>query len=311
MFNAVKDKRNALTLICLITTYVSFGLVYLMISFSLETFPPVILSCMRYFAAGVCFLFWAYAVRKERRLPSTGDWRIMLTVASGMMVVKGGFLIYSEVYTPSGIVAVMLGSTPMWMVVFGWLFFHDKKPAPITAAGLLIGFAGVVIITVSAVMQDGRDDHMARGVLLTGIAVLGGTLGSLYSKNKKTGLGTAASFGYQMIFASAVFLAAALLLGEPYSFSFAEVSAKSWLSFAALVLLGSILGFSAYLWLLYNAPSGVSTSYTYVEPILAVAAGVLFGGEKLTFSLVAGCVFIAISVFIIIIRRDLWRRGPF
>ena len=307
--NLLKDEKNALTFLCLIVTYVSFAVVYILVSYSLEAFPPVILACLRYFLAGLLFLFWAYFVKREWRLPTKNDWLIIFVVSCGMMIIKGGFLIYSEVYTPSGIVAVMVGSSPMWMVVLGWLFFNNKMPEPLTWAGLLIGFAGVVIITIEAVLMDGKDDHMATGVILTGISVIGGVLGSLYSKNKKTDISIEAAFGFQMIFASIIFLLSAVLLGEFDNFSFYSVSANSWCSFFALVLFGSVTGFSAYIWLLYNAPSGVATSYTYVEPILAVGIGVIFGGEKLTAPLVLGCGFIAVSVFIIITERDLWHKS--
>lgn len=311
IMNTVKDKKNVITFVCLITTYISFAFVYLLVSFSLETFPPVVLSFLRYFVAGLIFLFWAYFIRKERKLPSKNDWQIMLVVAFGMMVIKGGFLIYSEVYTPSGIVAVMLGSTPMWMVVIGWLFFGNKAPTAVTSVGLFVGFIGVIIIAVEAVLSDGKDDHIIKGIILTGISVLGGVLGSLYSKNKKTEVRIVTAFGFQMMVAALFFLMIAVFLGEFDSFTFENISFKSWCSFIGLVVFGSITGFSAYLWLLYNAPSGVSTSYTYVEPILAVIIGVVFGGEKLTVFIVLGCIFIAISVFIIITRRDLWHKEFF
>lgn len=290
------NRKLVLTVTCLFLLYSTWGTVYLSIRFALESFPPVMLSGMRYLCAGSVLLLWAFAVKKEGGVPSVRDFRVMAMSSFFMIVVSGALLNISEVYVSSGVTALMLGSIPLWMVVSGWLFGHDPRPSAGVFSGLAGGFAGIIMLGVSAGLQQSGS---ALGIFCALGSVFGWVAGSLYSKEHRLAVSMVKSLGFQMVMGGAFMLVFAGVTGEYDSFSFSGVSLKSWLSLVHLVVFGSLVGYTCYMWLLFNTPTPVAVSYAYVEPVLAAALGAVFASEPVTGFTAGACALIISSVFFV------------
>ena len=153
----IKNRKFALTLFCIAALYSTWGVVYLSIKFALVSFPPVLLSSIRYMSAGSIFLLWSFFIKKDRALPAKTQF-ITIFFASCMMIVIGGaFLNISGLYINSGTIALLMGSTPLWMVVVSWFLGYDKKPSASVFAGLIGGFIGVGVLAVSTGILGGSN----------------------------------------------------------------------------------------------------------------------------------------------------------
>lgn len=296
MQNIFRNRKLALTIFCLGALYATWGMVYLSIRFALETIPPVMLSGTRYVSAGVCFLIWSYVVKGYKGLPSFGEIKIMAAASLGMVVISGAFLNLSEVYVASGTVALILGATPLMMVLAGWLFAGDGKPSFQTMIGLAGGFTGIILLSFGIGLGS---NGSLFGVLFVFISMSGWVGGSLFSRKYHVAYPLEKALGFQMLMGGLCMLAISFFAGEFEGFLLSQVSLKSFLSLIHLIFFGTLVGFTCYVWLLYNTPTNVAVSYAYVEPVVALIMGVLFAGEKFTAPMFLACVLIITSVFFV------------
>lgn len=290
------NRKLALTIFCLFALYTTWGMVYLSIRFALESIPPVMLSGGRYLCAGTCFLVWSYFVKGYKGLPTFRELQIMAGAALGMVVISGAFLNMSELYVASGTVALILGATPLMMVISGWLFAGDAKPGRSTFIGLAGGFAGIVILAFGIGFDQ---ENSLVGVLFVFISMSGWVGGSLFTRKYHVPYPIEKALGYQMVMGGVTMLTISFLSGEFADFSIAQVTLKSFLSFLHLIFFGTLIGFTCYVWLLYNTPIQIAVSYAYAEPVVAVILGVLFAGETFTPIMTVACALIILSVFFV------------
>lgn len=294
----IKNKKLALTLFCIVALYSTWGVVYLSIKFALESFPPVLLSSIRYMSAGSVFLLYSFFVKKDRVLPTKSQMSTIFFASLMMIVIGGAFLNTSGKYINSGTIALIMGSIPLWMVIVSWLLGYDKKPSLSVTVGLIGGFLGVGVLAVSTGVHGGSNAVM--GIITLFISMAGWVAGSIYLKRKHSDMYMIKSLGYQMVTGGLVMFVVAFLIGEVSSFNVYDVTLKAFLSTLHLIFFGSIVGYTCYVWLLYNTPTHIAISYAYVEPIVAVIVGALFGGEAINQVTIFACVFIIISVFFVI-----------
>ncbi|MDE7168720.1 MAG: EamA family transporter [Mucispirillum sp.] len=294
----VADRKTGLTLFCLTALYMTWGMVYLSIRFALESFPPVMLSGIRYMSAGSIFLIWTFLVKKDKKLPSKKDIITSFVTSLFMIVISGAFLNISGVYIDSGTVALIMGSIPMWIVLVSWLKGYDKRPSFSVFIGLAGGFIGVAALAVSTGITGGKNSVL--GIIAIFISIAGWVAGSLYVKGTHTDMPIIKSLGFQMTIGGVIMLLISALIGEWSSFHVEDVTLKSFLSGLHLIFFGSIVGYVCYIWLLYNTPTPIAISYAYAEPVVAVIAGAVFAGEKIGGVTVAACVLIIASVFFVI-----------
>ncbi|MBC8054659.1 MAG: EamA family transporter [Sphingobacteriaceae bacterium] len=279
--------------------YIVWGSTYLFIQKAVHSFPPFILGGLRFFSAGFIMLIWCIYTREK---VFSGK-NIKHAVVSGLLLLftGNGAVIWVEQYIPSAVVAIMVSSSPLWFVLLDKPKWSENLRSRPTIAGLIIGFAGVMLLFYRSISSlfSGDTTLEAGGMLLLTIAAIAWAGGSLYSKYYNSGSSAVVNSTWQMFSAGIAFSIGSLLMGEQEGFVIQSVTAEAWWAVAYLVIFGSIAGFSAYVWLLKVRPATQVSTYAYVNPVVAVLLGVVFADEKITWMQIAGLTVILISVMMI------------
>lgn len=274
----------------LLTLYLVWGSTYLAIRIALESYPPFLLAGVRFLFAGVAL--YAFLRWRGMATPTRAQWRNAGLTSVLLLVFGNGLVCFAEQRVSSGIAAVAVSSMPLFAAVFGGLF--GQWPSRRETVGLLVGFAGVIVLNLGS----GLSGEMTGAAALL-VAAASWAFGSLWSKRQDMPAGpmnTAA----QMLVASAVLLVLGFGLGERLP---AAPTTQATLALAYLAVFGSIVAFSAYLYVLKHARPAVATSYAYVNPPVAVLFGVLVAGETVgPFDLVGMAIILA-GVVVITLRR--------
>lgn len=281
--------------------YLIWGSTYLGIRFAIETIPPLLMAGTRYFSAGAIMLGIA---RMRGPLTSTwSQWRTSLIVGACLLLGGNGGVTLSEKYIDSGLAAVMVATVPIYIALLGWAMRVGPKPTPVVWLGLAGGFAGVVILIGPAIRFAEHKAAFGMSILLFSSFIW--SAGSLYSRKAQNAESPFFAAAQQMLCGGALLFIAGLVIGEPKHFDFQRLSMLSVWSFVYLVVIGAVIGFTAYIWLLREcAPAKVAT-YAYVNPIVAVILGALFAGETLTMRTVVAATLIIGSVALVITAQQL------
>jgi drug/metabolite transporter (DMT)-like permease len=285
------------------TVYLAWGATYFFIRLSVEHIPPMLVGAIRYVLAGLLLLLWCIFTRKR-----IFSWRVIRpAVVSGLLLLLGGngLLIWAEQYVPSSLAAILLSSGPIWFVVLDRGKWRENFGSKATIAGLIVGTVGVLLLFGERLLSEtggragkaGNTEMVALAVLV--VAAISWTAGSLYSKYKAAGNSNSVNAGWQMMAAGIGFVVCSLLSGEWGRFLPQAVPMVSWLSIAYLVTFGSLIGYSAYTWLLQVRPATQVSTHAYVNPVVAVLLGVIFAGERLSWLQVVGLMVILASVLLI------------
>jgi drug/metabolite transporter (DMT)-like permease len=255
--------------------YLIWGSTYLAIRVGVETLPPFLLAAVRLLPAGLILYVWERARGASR--PSAAHWRSAAVIGAGLLLSGNGLVTWAEKRVPSGAAALMVATVPLWMALLPLLSGRPARLSRAQWAGLLVGFAGVGLL---AGPGGGRLDLAGTGALIA--ASLSWAAASLYSRRAPLPASAFLGAGMEMICGGALLAGASWLSGEARGFSPAQVSARSAVCLAYLIVFGSLVGFSCYVWLLKSASPVRVSSYAYVNPVVAVALGRLLGGEALT-----------------------------
>lgn len=277
-------------LAALLSVYVFWGGTYLAGRFALESVPPLVVSGMRFLIAGILM----YGMEWMRGTDRAGwrEWRD--AAASGMLLLTfaNGGLVWAQQYIPSGIAAIILGMTPMWLVLIHWLWERTSRPNLLVLTGLVLGFAGIVLLARDAALEQGGG-YFFGACLVMGSAFFW-ALGSVYSKMSVQPKRPLQWVAMQMLCGGVVLSIAALLSGQWGRFDAGALTMKSLGGITYLIFCGSFLGYASYIWLLNRAPASLAATYAYVNPLVAVFVGWLFAGETMgTREALAGVVIIA------------------
>jgi drug/metabolite transporter (DMT)-like permease len=257
--------------------YLVWGSTYLAIRFAIESLPPFLMAGARFVVAGAILYAWSRATGAPR--PSLRHWRSTALVGACLLLGGNGGVVWAEQRVESGLAALLITVVPLWMVLIDWLRPGGRRPGWRVAAGLLLGFAGVALL-VRPGATGGRIDPLGAAVLLG--AAFSWAWGSLASKRLPLPASPLLTTGMEMLAGGGMLLLAALLAGEPAAFDPAAVTGRSLLALGYLVVFGSFVGFTAYVWLLRVAPPALVGTYAYVNPVVAVLLGWAFAGEPLT-----------------------------
>jgi drug/metabolite transporter (DMT)-like permease len=279
----------------LATVYVVWGSTYLAIRYAIETVPPLFSAGLRFTTAGLILLGAVVAVRGWSALRATPA-QLATAAVSGVLLLLGGngLVSVAEQRVDSGLAALLVACIPLWIVVMRTGL--GDRPALATAGGVLLGFAGVALIFVPG-GEGGTDLRYA------GLCVLASFLwaaGSLLITRRPVPADPLALTTVEMLAGGLVLLAVAAGRGELAGFSLGAVSGRSWLALAYLVVFGSLVAFTAYVWLLGNAPVSVVSTYAYVNPAVAVLLGALLAGERLTGATLAGGLTVLAAVTVVV-----------
>lgn len=265
--------------IALIALYFVWGSTYLAIRFAVETMPPFLHASLRFLISGTVLFIWRRAAGDPA--PTLSNWKSTAIVGILLLLGGNGLVSLAEKEIPSGIAALILSTSPFWLVLFESLRAKGTRPSWQAILGLIIGFGGVFLLIGPAKITGakGNLDPFSTVVLL--IAAILWSTGSIYSRGGDMPKSVLLSTGMQMLVGSAALFIVSAGTGELNGFSLASVSMRSWLGLAYLIAVGSLVGFVSYGWLLQNAPVSLTSTYAYVNPVVAVLLGYWIGNEAL------------------------------
>jgi drug/metabolite transporter (DMT)-like permease len=260
--------------------YLIWGSTFLAILFAIRTIPPFLMAGVRFLVAGSLVYAWARYVNGAAA-PNRAQWRGAAAVGVLLLVGGNGLLVWSEQRVPSGVAALLVGTVPCFMALIDWLRPGGVLPSKHVVAGLFLGLVGLVwLVGPDALMGGGRADFIGATAVVLGS--FSWAAGSIYSRHAATPASPFLSTPMQMLTGGAVLLLLSVVLGEPWAFDVHAVSLRSALGLLYLIVFGSIVAFSAYIWLLrVSTPARVST-YAYVNPVVAVLLGWALADEALT-----------------------------
>ena len=294
------------------TVYLVWGSTYLAIRFAVETLPPLLMAGVRYTLAGS--VLYAFLRLRGAPPPARRDWLPAAFVGLLMVTVGNGALSWAEVTVPSGTAALLVASMPVWMVLLDWLAFGGRRPRAAVALGLLAGIAGVALLLGTNIGPEGGAAHSHRqllGSLVVLVGSMGWAFGSLWSRGTPLPSPPLLGTALQMLSGGIVLSVVGLAAGEAAGLAAHPPSLRSLAGLAYLVVLGSLVAYTAYMWVLRHASASLVSTYAYVNPVVAVFLGWLIAGETLTpRMLLAAAVIVAAVAVIITFRRPRPSRGP-
>src|SRR3954469_22808287 len=280
--------------------YLIWGSTYLAIRLMVETAPPALGAGVRFVVAGVAMLGLLAARRGGvRALHVTRSQLLWCAVVGSLLAAGGnGLVTIAERDVPSGLAALLIASEPLWIVLLRGL--TRDRVSGMTIGGVALGFAGVGIL----LLPGGRPDDVPVGMaLLIIVAAVSWALGSFISPRVDLPRDPLTSTAWTLLIGGAVLVAAGLIAGEGADVDVGAFSAKSLVALAYLIVVGSIVAFSCYAWLLSNAPISQVSTYAYVNPVIAVVLGAVFLSEQVAVATIAGMALVLASVWLIV-RRE-------
>jgi drug/metabolite transporter (DMT)-like permease len=285
--------------------YLIWGSTYLAIRFTIETLPPFLSAGLRFFLAGLVLYAFARLKNKEPA-PLKKHWQPAF-IAGGLLLLGGnGCVVWAERYVPSGLAALFIAIVPLWMVLIEWWWRKTKKPSTGVFFGIGIGFWGVWLLMAPDFLHRGRYGIHLGGALLLLLASFSWSIGSVYSRNADLPKSPFLSTAMQMIGGGILLLLMGLVQGEYAHFYIVNFSAKSIGALIYLIIFGSLLAFTAYLWLLKNVGVARTSTYAFVNPVVAIFLGWVFAGEKLDAQTAMAAFFVLVAVIVITI----YHKGP-
>lgn len=279
--------------------YIIWGSTYLAILYAIETMPPFLMAGVRFLAAGLVLYGWARLRGASR--PSREHW-IAATVIGGFLLLGGnGAVTWAEQRVASGPAALLVATLPLWMVLVEWLRPGGSRPTGRTIVGLILGFGGLALLVGPGELGGGAIDPV--GALVLAMGSLAWAIGSIYSRGAPKPSSPQLMIGMQMLAGGALLVVAGLVAGETAAVELSAISVRSTLALLYLIVFGSLIGYSAYIFLLgATTPARVST-YAYVNPVVAVLLGWAFAGEPLTLRVILASVVIIGAVAVITVTK--------
>src|SRR6266403_90633 len=300
--------RKSLIVTAFAALYIIWGSTYLGILFAIQSIPPFLMAGMRFFSAGV--IMYAVARWQGASKPEGPTWRAALIVGGCLLLCGNGGVTISEKWVPTGLAALLVATVPIYIALLGWLSGTATRPTSIVWLGLIGGFVGVgVLVGPAFTNASGQPhNHLAFGMTILLVASLLWSIGSLYSRTAKHSSSLFVAAGQQMICGGAFLILAGLALGEYRDFDIRRLTWLSMGAFVSLVLIGALVGYTAYFYLLRHCEPAKVATYAYVNPIVAILLGTFFAGERLTLRTWIGAGLIIGSVAVVITAQQMKSR---
>ena len=303
MREKISNNKNLIVLIAAFAAvYVFWGSTYLAIKYSVETLPPFLMAGSRFALAGV-ILFAVGRLSRDYERPTFEHWKTAFVVGTFLLLGGNGGVVIASSYISSSMSALLVATEPLWIVLLSWLWLGRGRPNWKVGLGLLIGFLGVWLLISGKTPTGVAAAAGGAGQWIGIVAVMGGALswaiGSIYGLKATTPKSSALTAGMQMLAGSLSLSIVGLLRGEHTTFNAADVSSTSVYALFYLIIFGSLIGFTAYSWLLKNAQPAMVSTYAYVNPVIAVILGWSIAGESLTAQMLIGAFIIVASVMLI------------
>jgi drug/metabolite transporter (DMT)-like permease len=293
---AKADGRTWKTLLAFATIYFVWGSTFLAIRVGVREVPPFLLAAIRFLIAGLVLYGWMIA--QGERSPSGRQWLSAFFLAVLIFVLDYGLLFWAEQRVASGVAAVMMATIPVFMALSEIIFLGTQQVTVRLALALLIGIGGVAVLMSHSLSIGGVPIDTA-GALALIVAAISWSVASAFARKLPLPPSKVMSSGAQMLAGGILLGLTAAALGEFRNFHPSAVSRGAWLALAYLIVAGSIVAFTAYVWLIHHeSPTKVGT-YAYVNPVVAVVIGYFLGGEALGLRTVLGTLFVLVSVIVI------------
>ncbi len=280
--------------------YIIWGSTFLGIFYAIQTIPPFLMAGTRFLCAGA--IMYVIGLLRGDSLPAPNTWPGAIIVGACLLLFGNGGVTISEQWVPTGLAALLVATEPIDVAILSWLSGIGPRPRPVVWLGLIVGFCGVGVLVSPALSGSagGKSAHMLAGIVILLLGSLLWAAGSLYALKVKHPSSFIMSAGQQMLCGGALLLLAGFAFGQHRQFDWHRVT---WLSIGGwiyLVLIGALVGYTAYFYLLRHcAPANVAT-YAYVNPVVAIILGIFFAGERFSIPTMIGASLIIASVIIVI-----------
>jgi drug/metabolite transporter (DMT)-like permease len=280
-----------------VAVYILWGSTYIGIRIAIESFPPLAMAAVRHSLVGLILypiLRWKTGIR-----PTAAQWRVAAVTGVLLLCVSNGGLSWAEQRVPSGIAALLVATVSLWLVIVDWLRPGGVRPVPRVFAGLLMGFAGLALLVGPAKLGGGRRTDLLGTAVLVAVSFVW-ACASLYSKHRPVPESPLLVVAMQSLAGGAVLWIAALVSGEFRALHFASVTTRSWMALIYLIVFGSGIGFTAYLYILKNSTAAKVATYGFVNPVVALFLGWLLAAEPITPRTVIAAAVILTAVIVVI-----------
>ncbi|MGZ9130147.1 MAG: EamA family transporter [Candidatus Binatia bacterium] len=271
-----RDTSNVLIWTALSAVYLIWGSTYLAIRFTVETTPPFLSAAARFIMSGAVLYLWRRFCGDPTA--SRQEWRSATVIGLLLLVGGNGAVVWAARYIPSSLAALLVATCPLWMLLFDFLRRGGEKPGPRALSGIAIGFCGAVLLIGWS--ANGTTPNSFAGAVVVVFGSLFWAAGSIFGKTAKLPSSPLLITGMEMLSGGAALLIIALAVGEVNGFDRAQVSSRSAIGWVYLTVIGPI-AFVAYAWLLRNAPIPLVSTYSYVNPLVAIIVGYFLGKEIL------------------------------
>jgi drug/metabolite transporter (DMT)-like permease len=258
--------------------YLLWGSTYLAIRFAIETLPPLLMAGTRFLVAGG--LLYGFLRLRGAPGPLRGQWRPAAVVGALMLLGGNGSVSVAEGFIASGAAALLVATVPVWIVLLDWLRPGGIRPRTPVLVGVVTGFLGVAVLIGPGELGGGALHPVGAALVL--FAALSWAAGSLYSRHARLPASPLMATAMEMLTGGAIMVGCGLALGEGFRVDTAAISGRSVVALGYLIVAGSLVAFSCYIWLLRNVPASVAATYAYVNPLVAVLLGWALASEPLT-----------------------------
>jgi drug/metabolite transporter (DMT)-like permease len=290
-------RATGLVLFAFAIVYVIWGSTYLAMRVGIESFPPLLLAGSRHFFVGL--ILYPLVRWKTGERPTWEQWRTAIITGSLLLFIGNGGVCVAELTVPSGIAALLVATVSLWMVLVDWVRPGGVRPGPRIIAGIVLGFAGLVLLVGPAHLgSSGRVDLKGAAILV--LASLAWACGSLYSKHGALPKSPLLGVTMQGLAGGAALWVAGFLTGEVRALHVASISLRSWIALAYLIVFGSLIGFTAYLYILKNSTAARVSTYALVNPVVALFLGWLLIGESIALRTILAAAVILTAVVLVI-----------
>jgi drug/metabolite transporter (DMT)-like permease len=285
--------------------YLIWGSTYLGILFAIQSIPPFLMAGARFFLAGA--IMYTAARLQGAAPPTAVTWKNSLVIGACLLLGGNGAVTISEKWVPTGLAALLVATVPIYIALLGWLSGSAPRPTRFVWIGLLGGFIGVGILVGPALtnFSNAQHHHLALGMSILLFGSLVWSIGSLYSRTAKSSPSLFLAAGQQMMCGGGLLFLLGLVLQEHHDFKFDKITPLSAGAFVYLVLIGALIGYTAYFYLLRHCDPAKVATYAYVNPVVAMVLGTFFAGETVSLRTLLGAGLIIGSVAIVITAQQL------
>jgi drug/metabolite transporter (DMT)-like permease len=287
------QKLTLRVILAFLAVYLFWGGTYVAIKLGLESFPPMLLAGTRHFTAGLFML--SVALFRKDAFPKAKEMMFSALIGLMMLLIGNGLVTLTEQTVPSSIVSLLIGAVPLWIIILNWSFGDKKRPTIYHLLGVTLGLIGIAFLVFQS-QKDGITHFDPLGIFLILMAAISWAAGSLVSRYASIPKSPYMNLSFQMLSGGFALFIASFIRQEWVGFDVMKVTSNAWISLCYLIFFGSILGYSAYIWLLRNVnPTWVST-YAFVNPVVAVFLGWLLAKESLSINALIAAAIIIISI---------------